>query len=282
MLENIFYYPVFICQIFVLSYYFPNKILARANYIFEHYPANEYPRLYTQSEEKIKRSVDQFRAINRVLFAGGYVFLLAVLVWDLQTEAEINQLIPWAYFMLQMVPLILAEVFEFKRFKEMRKLNAHSKRSAELVPRRLFDYVSPMLVAGTLGTLAAVAVFLVTVFGFTEKAWMNFGVLVAGNVVFALIIAWQVYGRKLDPHQASADRRRQVEIVCKSLLYMSIAVSAYVVVVVTVDTLELMYVSATLMSIYCQAIAFISPGIPLHTVRIDEIDFEVYRAGATG
>jgi hypothetical protein len=280
MLENTLFYPIFLCQIFLLSYYFPSKIIARVEYVLNNHPASDYPRLYAHSEQVIAHRLELFRRVNQCLLSLGMILLVAMGVWDWQTGQEINQFVPWTYFMLQLVPVMLAEVYEYKQYKQMRKLDSRRRRSAELIPRKLFDYVSRYLVASAILALIAVLMYLLWLFGSSEKTWANFGILLAGNLLFAATIAWQVYGRKLDPFQAAADRHRQIVIVCKSLLCLSIVSSAFIASVVTLDTMELEFVSAAFMSFYCQAIALISPGIPLQMIRVEDIDFEVYRTGA--
>jgi hypothetical protein len=47
------------------------------------------------------------------------------------------------------------------------------------------------------------------------------------NAMFAGVILWSLYGRKLDPHQTDGDRERQIRLVAQSLLGASILFSVF-------------------------------------------------------
>ena len=52
------------------------------------------------------------------------------------------------FFLLQALPHIIAEVSTYKWYKNMRSAHRTSKRTADLKPRRLLDFVSPMAMSG--------------------------------------------------------------------------------------------------------------------------------------
>lgn len=56
--------------------------------------------------------------------------------------------------------------------------------------------------------------------------------------------------------------------------------SLYIAIVVYRDVTIVKDASASLMSIFCQVIALISPGIPLHSYKCADLDFEVYKKDA--
>ena len=53
--------------------------------------------------------------------------------------------LPLMYGMLQFTPMIFLELLGAKQLKLMRKTDNRTNRKAELQPRRLFNYISPLL-----------------------------------------------------------------------------------------------------------------------------------------
>jgi len=51
--SNIIFYIAFLGQIYILSWYFPGKILDRMKTVLETYPPAEYPRLYPNSNNQL-------------------------------------------------------------------------------------------------------------------------------------------------------------------------------------------------------------------------------------
>ena len=143
------FYIAFLGQIFLISYYFPEKILGRMRYVLETYPPSKYPKLYPKPVEYYRIGQWAFKVINRFIILLGFLILLAMLfVVDHGSFADdgfISEAWPAAYGMIQFLPLMLLEFSEFSQFKLMRKANAATTRKAELRRRRLFGVVSPSL-----------------------------------------------------------------------------------------------------------------------------------------
>ena len=90
----------------------------------------------------------------------------------------------------------------------------------------------------------------------------------------AAIIAWNLYGKKRDPHQAHEDRMSQTRLVATQLIYISIAATIFVAVSIALSAFDLHHLKQFATSLYLQLIAVMS----LQTMRIDHINFEVYKA----
>ena len=140
---NIFFGIAFLGQIFVISYYFPKKILARMDYVRATYPPTQYPRLYPKPADYYVIGRSAFKFATRVILALGILILFVVLfVVDHATFADdgfISEAFPAAYGMIQFLPLMALEISEFSQFKLMRKAHVTTTRTAEL-SRRL-DFV---------------------------------------------------------------------------------------------------------------------------------------------
>ncbi len=101
--------------------------------------------------------------------------------------------------------------------------------------------------------------------------------LTGTNIFLAAFGAWHLYGRKLDPHQAFGDRAKQITANLKSLLFVSMAMSVFFMTTAADDIWDLDFLDASLLSLYFQVIAFLSIGHVLRTLRVGDMDFEVYK-----
>ena len=282
---NMLFYIIFLSQILLISYYFPEKILARMRSVLESYPPSIYPKLYVKPVEYYKMGQWVFKLVTRIILLLGFVMLFAIIfVVDHATFADdgfISEAWPMAYGVFQFLPLMALEFLEFSQFKLMRKANAGTTRRAVLRRRRLFDFVSPTIVGlATLLFLAAI-LFDLYVHDFVVQ-WghdtVQRAMVMAGtNVFLAAIGAWHFYGRKLDPHQALGDRAKQLAAILKSMFYVSMALSVFIMTVAADDVFDLDFLDATLLSLYFQVIAFVSLGHVLRSLKLEDIDFDVYK-----
>ena len=244
----------------------------------ETYPPNEYPKLYVSSIDNYKKFHIKYAAINNILLIMGFSILSAMVMWAYLTGKEISQMIPWAYFMLQMIPLIMLEVSEFKSFKAMRVSNKNTTKKATIQPRKLFDFVSPKLLGFALVILLLAFTIVFYRYGFTEKFYFNTGIILATNLFFAGLIYWSIYGKKMDPYQADEDRIKVLKVTVTSMTYVSIAVSVFLSVQMLINMFEWDFLEKSTMSIYCQLIVWASVGSRLKQLKIENIDFDVYKA----
>jgi hypothetical protein len=246
--------------------------------VMETYPPNEYPKLYVSSIDKYKKFQNKFSAFNNILLIMGFSILSAMSMWAYLTGKEISQMIPWAYFMLQMVPLIMLEVSEFKSLKAMRVSNTNTTKKATIQPRKLFDFVSPKLLGFALVILLIAFTIVFYRYGFSEKFYSNIGIILATNLFFAGLIYWNIYGTKMDPYQANEDRIKVLKVTVTSMTYVSIAVSIFLSVQMLINMFEWDFLEKSIMSIYCQLIVWASVGSRLKQLKIENIDFDVYKS----
>lgn len=280
------FYIVFLGQIFLISYYLPEKLLARMKYVVKHYPPSLYPKLYPRPLEYYKLGHAAFRFVYRSIFALGFVILLAVaLVVDHASFADdgyISEFWPMLYGAIQFIPLMLLEFSEFNQLKQMRQANTASTRRAELRPRRLFDYVSPWLFGVAVASLTGAMLLNLYLNDFVV-AWENdtlaFMLTMAGaNVFMAALGAWHLYGRRVNPHQSAEDRARQTQVQLQSLLFVSTALSLFLMWQSLDNHYDVDYLDAAVLSLYFQVVASLSVGYIIRSLKIEDLDFSVYKA----
>jgi hypothetical protein len=286
--SNNIFYIAFISQIFILSYYFPKMLLARMQHVLASYPPEQYPKLYPRPIEHYKRAHRGFKTICVSVFLLGVLILFAVMFWvDHETFADhgfISVAWPAAYGMIQFIPLMIVEFSELGHMKQMRSANSTSTRTADLRRRGLTDLASPILIGMALLAYAGAILFDLYVHDFAVS-WGHDTVqravtMTVTNGLLVIIGAWNLYGRKLNPHQSADDRIQIISVNLKSLLLISIALSAFIAVGAADDIVNLDAFEAVIMSVYFQVIAVFTIGYSLRNIKPDEIDFEVYKKDA--
>jgi hypothetical protein len=284
MSENILFYVVFLSQIFLVSFYYPKEILNRISYVMKTYPADKYPKLYLKHPDYYQLGQTIFKVINYIILILGLVILFAVGIWDSKSNGKVSEAIPAAYFFLQMVPMIMMEISGFAYFKLMRKADTRTKRTADLQPRRFFDFVSPFAFGLALIMFIACIVFYHYLepfrFSLANDTFVIVLTLLLTNILFAGIIFWNLYGKKRDPYQAGTDFKKQVKLTIKSLIYTSSVASAFLIINKAMNTYDLDFLQPVLMSVYLQFIIFVGLGAMLRNQNVDEMNFDVYKADA--
>lgn len=283
------FYIVFLSQIVLISYIMPKKILGRMRHVVRTYPPDEYPKLYPKPIERYRAAHRAYRMANQAIVLLGIGILLAIIfVVDHSTFADdgfISEAWPAGYGMIQFLPNLFLEFSEFNHLKKMRQANSDSTRRAELAPRRLFDIVSPTLVAVTIAAIAGTIYYDLYLHDFavtlSHDTAQRSIVLVVTNALLFGVASWQWFGRRLDPHQSSGDRTRRAAASIRSMLYVSIAMSIYFVITAADNVYDMDYLDAILMSLYFQIIVVLSIGHILRSVRVEDTDFDVYRSSTT-
>jgi uncharacterized membrane protein len=279
------FYVAFLGQIFLISWYFPEKILRRMKYVLKTYPPSQYPRLYPKPIEYYQTGQWAFRLVNRIIIVAGFVILFVMLfVVDHNSFADdgyISEFWPAAYGAVQFLPLMFLEFSECNQFRMMRKANVSTTRTADLSRRGLFGFVSPRLFASAILLIVATLLFDLYVLDF-EIRWgrdavQRAMVLIVTNLLLVVVGVWNLRGRKMNPHQARDDRTRQITTALHSLLYVSMAMSVFFMTQTADDLYDLDFLDATLMSLYFQLIVVLSLGHVLRSLSLENVNFDVYR-----
>ena len=274
-LSHWIFLPVFLVQVFVISYYFPSKIFQRMTHVLETYPPSEYPKLYIKSADYCRLWHSVYFWLNRLIMLLGLVVAAAVILLDPGGEDGVSDAWPAIYGMVQFVPLILLDVIGFRTFRSMRSATSH--RKAELRPRRLSSYLSMGWVVAAVGMLACAVTL--DYFYYDFEDWITrTGTLVFSNLFMGCFGAWVLYGRKPDPHQSFADRSKQIRAQLMSMFGTSIAISFLFMSLSINNILDADYLDAPFLSAYFTLLSVLGVGLLMRSMRLEDIDFEVYRA----
>lgn len=285
------FYCVFASQIFILSIYYPAKFCRRVEYVLEHFPREEYPKLYPSSVGSVldprTGSLRAYKIMNHVIATIGFMILSAMFASG-YTPADKggDEIFVMLYFFLQAVPFAYVGIVEYHQLKLMRETFNNTTRVAELKPRRLFDFISPVWVAVAVVLFVAWSVFYINGVN-AEGTWQieNYATLIivtALNIVYVFIITAQLRGKKNDPYKAYKDQLKQIEAMVKSLVFSSIMISVFMAITQAADQYAFEIFDPAITSFYMQLCVIFGFGLTLDLQKIEATDFDVYKGEAAG
>lgn len=272
------FYLVFLCQIFLVSFYLPRRLLGRMRDVTATYPPAEYPRLYPVSIEASGAAQRYFMGMNLFMLAVGLaVLVLSVVLPGLDLPGRDADPVLTLYSIAQFAPLVIASVWLSRYFARMRAKQTRSTRRAELRPRSLFDFVSPAAVGLAVAVYLGFVALVVYVRQFDYPwfgGYLNVAIITAVNLMFVALVAHTLHGRKTDPYQAHEDRMRVIGRSARLLIFVSVAMTAAVALFIGLRAAGLDPLVPIAMSVYLQLLAIM--GVRQFGV-IEDVDFEVYR-----
>ncbi|GLX76951.1 hypothetical protein tinsulaeT_02910 [Thalassotalea insulae] len=281
MAISIIIFAVFISQIWLLSYYYPKQVTSRISYVLEHYTPQEYPKLYPEPPEKILKIKATYLRLNYLGILIGLIIVsyFGFIVEDFNNHLNVLDDIPLLYGMLQYTPVIYLELRGRQQLKLMRKLNKITNRSAELQPRRLFNYIEKKYLVFAVSVYLIFVIFTLITSQFTFNAELGIKlVTVTGiNILFIMLGAQNLYGKKRDPLQNHEDREKQIQFTLQSFVFISIFMTIYIMAHSWLNQHQLNYVEIIVNSLYFQVIAIYSLGLLIKRFNIKNVNFDAYR-----
>jgi hypothetical protein len=280
MREQLLFNVVFLGQVVFVSLLFPWQVVSRVRHMIAEYPPAQYPRLYPRPLDAVRWSMFGYLGVNFAVAGAG----LALLAAGVGSPAEgmlvrDNDLVQVGFLMAQLVAFLIGPAFFFPYYSLRRSTDGPRTRTASLRPRRVFDYVPPVLLAVAVGLQIAFAGFVVAVNRF-DFPWFggyaNLAIMAGVNLFFAAMIYKLVYGKRQDPYTADADRERGIAASVRLLLLTSIAATLFVAMTIALQIFELGVLKPTAMSLYVQLLALAS----VRSFRTGDVDFDVYREDA--
>lgn len=282
MPNTILFFLLFISQIWLISYFFPRKIVFRVDYILKNYPENTHPKLYPEGAEKIKVLRSLYLMINNlmIIIGAGLLIYFSLISAQYAETQEFEESVPLMFGMLQFVPLFVLEILGYRQMRLMREANTATKRKAHLEVRNLREYISPILLTATLATYLAFILFEIwSTPSFTNE---NFLIKVAcislTNLVF-IISGYRMFsGKKKDPHQSDEDRKALNKVALPNLCYISMFVTGFVAAQTFLNIHDASYYQVLINCLYFQVLALITLNNLQGRTDITQIDFSGYKA----
>jgi len=223
-----------------------------------------------------------YLGINYFCIALGIIIIsyYGILPTDYKENINILDDIPLFYGLIQFIPLILLELVCFKQLKMMRELNKTANRKADLTPRHITDYIANkyIILAVIIYISYIVSEAILNNFAISSDFMIKAGTVTLVNILFIFLALANVYGKKRDPFLTDSDRFKQTKFAIQTLIFISIFMTIYLMAHSLVNTYNYNYVEIVLNSLYFQVIALYTLSALLGRFKIDEINFEVYKA----
>lgn len=287
MLANSVFYGCFFIQLLLISVYFPRLVKQRVAYVIEEYPAQEYPKLYPYSPAYMEREMTIFTRFNYLICCVGVLLVIASLL-VLPQGNYVPEMSPMIFFMLQMMPFFKLEMSECSVFSAMKKANNNRVRTTLLAPRRLTDFVStPIILTAVTLILVSIAVDIYVnqhietfLLGMGKGTFGRTITILVTNSLLAVVVWWNIQGKRLDPHQDNKDRLQIIAVTVRSLFYVSMGLSVFLIVREGTDDMQIDHWQPVLMTVYCIVIGYFSMALKWTQLSVDDINFDVYKADA--
>jgi len=274
MTEHIGFHTLFLLQILLVSFYLPSRVSARLRWIFSTYPPSQYPKLYPKPIDHYERAQRIFRFLNGIIFVTGILILVALIVN--RHDGDIDNAIVIGYFLAQMVPMALLDVWSIRDFASMRNLDSRTIRKAQLRPRRLFETISATAVVATAAIYIAFVVLAIYVQQLDfpgADGYSNIITVTATNILFTGIVLWSMYGAKMNPHEAYEDRMLRIRATANTLMVVSVGATLFVTLFFALSAFDVRYLLPVALSAYFQFLAF----FVLKAYLLDIKNFDVYK-----
>jgi hypothetical protein len=266
MIETYAFLAMFTLQILAMSFLYPTWFIRYLRLLATSIPAERLAQLYPDVDLDVARErfVTRYRALN----AGIAVLGLLLLGWLCSYMRRPDwryvsvEVLVTVYAMLQMILPLSLVIWHGVRFNRVpRRELLEGKRKASLQRRGLFDFVSPFSVLFAVLSYVLFAGFVIYV---QQRQFPgSSGLITLGGItlIYALqaaVIYAALYGRKPNPFETHADRRRTIGLVVKCCVYSCIACVVFVSLNLTLGLLDLQRWQPLALSVFLVITALLS------------------------
>jgi hypothetical protein len=228
MIEMYGFIAAFTAQIIFFSALGPLRVTAVLREQIARFIAEQAPPIDAEAAARVDRRLRLFGRLGLATAVIGLALLVAMIRYMLRpdwTDGPLEAVVPF-YWMLQLLPTLLAAVTAHQFHAVLKKSRPPQKRSALLQPRRLFDFVPPSAVA-----LAILVYFLyISLLLYIEQQpfphfagfAINAAMVTFLYAVVALSVYWTMRKMGCSPLQGLDDRMRSVGIAMRIGVYICI------------------------------------------------------------
>lgn len=278
---EILFYMAFFSQILLISYHYPKKIVQRMDYIFEHFPIDQYSKLYPKGYEKTLEGKFIFKWLNLACLLLGLIVFVIFVIANQQENIGLEDVnfLPFLFGFLQAIPFLYLEFSGYKQLKLMRNLNVETKRRAELSPRNVFNYISPIRLISAISMLiiCVLVMFTLSDFQITASLAVLLGSMFLCNALFVGLGYKILHGKKLDPHQSPEDRHTMACTAFRSYTSVSMLVSVFFIFNQSIEHYGLEAWEPIFNCLYWQGVVLLSTGTLLKMTKLTAVNYDVYK-----
>jgi len=268
---------VFIIQVVFISWYMPKNIKNKIKNIINDYPPKEYPKLYPVSVDAIKMGLIIFNGFNWIVFMiGAWVVAYGAYSQSSEMLNVDSSAVLMGFFFLQWLPYLVLEFTSFKYLKLMRQASTHSLRKASLKPRRFLNYITTF---NKVLIIMSHLLFFGVVEYYVQNPFEHFGgyenlmTMVFIDVFLLGIVAWNIVGKKLNPHITSEDRIKQIETIVRAMSMTIVLVLLFGAVNLVMSAKGSRHWLDLFLSVYFILISIVS----FQSYQFNQVNFDVYK-----
>ena len=291
--EAILFFFVFASQVLLISWLYPRRVLSRTRLVLRNHPPSTHPKMYVQPIEYYERRLRNYARLNHGIAAAGFLIIVGLVLgtfagqWDgaigtpWSSSGEWDAAIVTPFFLVQWIGAFYYQLSMLKHNKARAQAALPRVRTTELRRRRLFDFVSPViLIVAVLTNITYIAFVLwYRRFGFDWfTAAGNIAIIALMVVAMAATVAITLRTRP-DHYQAHQDRLDLMKLVVNQVVAFSIAFPVVFAIQLIVKLYDPDFLEPVIASLNAQLIA-LAWLLPAYRYRMDKIDFDVYKRDA--
>jgi MFS family permease len=245
MYEVYGFIAAFTIQILYFSVWGPLRLTARLRRQIKQFVAERALPIEPSAMARLDQRLRRLRLLNLATAVIGLLLLILMIRYMQRPDWRGNPLalIATGYFMVQLLPTILAVTTASKFHVVLKRSLPQERRKALLQPRGLFDFVSRSAVA-----LAGLAYFLLIAFlaYIQQHPFPGFGGVLAntagitfvyGAIAVAIYLTLRTMGSS--PLQTREERMRSVGFVVRILVYVCIASAGFIAAILALSLLDM-------------------------------------------
>jgi hypothetical protein len=234
---------VFAVQILTLSVLYPARLSKYVRAQSTSVPTEHLAKLYPGVDLDLARErfLTRFRAVNAVIAVLGLLLLgwLFTYMRSPDWNERVAILLPAAYYVLQILPLIFVSWLGFRLNKVYRHSLLDGKRTATLQRRGLFDFISPFMVFLVFASYFLLVGVVIIVQPEPHPGFALIGVLTLTYLLQSFVVYRKLYGKKGNPFETNAARLHAIGLTVRISAYGLILVSVFFAFIFAVDFLDL-------------------------------------------
>ena len=258
---------VFISQIFIISFYYPRKLMKLAKSISPP-SSNSYE---VGTSKHIDRALQFYALSNYVLIVTGLILIALFVSLDHFESITTVLLAIGIFFFFQLSPLMILAMSGLLSDLKLAATRRDKRPGKPLSSSKLFDFVSPLPVG-----IACILFFTYLIIelakwnGDWDTQLLKIVIFVISNLFFAAVIARKLYELRRGNVEDGIKRHQDLKKVASTLINISIGLSIYFFAKQLLFDFDLHQLRPIMMSAFLQLLATLSFNSQLRYLGLPE------------
>lgn len=272
-----FFYLIFLVQVIFISRVVPQMVQSKMMEFSDKYPAENYPKLYQGTTQEYQQKIDAYLLQNKIIFICGLCVAIIGFSFSYLKGIAVPLLLPVLFFLVQLYPEMKLQSWAKQSLKWMRIQNKTAKKSATVKPRRLFDFVSRVVVSCAIALLFCCLCLIYLNYGLQKSGMIVMTIVLAFNLYAVFSVYNCLYGKKLNPYQVYEDRVKDMTLLVKKYIFLSMVVNVIVGVTIFLKMYQMEFLEVSIVSVFLQAMIYGTSWRGIKNINFDEMDLHLYQ-----